>query len=116
MYVNWFHYTFENINVEQLPPNPNEFDNTYLISFSIVLVVGFNCVFSITSSKFKFANAFCSFKDSIENTASIPPAAANVCPVNALVELNIGTSLKTLFSASLSEASLFGVHVPCALI
>ena len=50
--------------------------------------------------------------------ASMPPLAEVVCPVKALVLLiagNLHTPKRRLTAAD-SEASLFGVAVPCALI
>ena len=52
-----------------------------------------------------------------ENTASIPPLAPNVWPVNDFVELTGGYSgSNTRVMAVPSALSLFGVPVPCKLM
>ena len=53
------------------------------------------------------------------NTASIPPAAPNPCPVAPLVEetkSSLALSPNTVFIAIVSFLSFAGVDVPCAFI
>src|ERR1700679_2738766 len=82
------YYIRENIKDVQLPPNPNELDMTCLIFCPFKNLVsgvnGSSCIFVL---KRRLGYIMPCFIASTENTASIPPLAPKVCPVNDLVEL-----------------------------
>src|SRR5450432_2650914 len=99
----------------QFPPKPNELESTYSTCTSDRKVISGTIPVSIMGvEKFKFGSITCDWMDCTQYTASMAPAAANVCPVKPLVELKGGRlSLNTLFMAIDSDKSLFPVPVPC---
>src|SRR6202012_5170139 len=87
-YVSFLHHTAEKINEVQLPPNPNEFDITCLIFCPLKnSVSGAKGNSSICVLNRRLGKITPGFIANTENTASTPPLAPSVCPVNDFVEL-----------------------------
>src|ERR1700712_4504959 len=110
------HQVFENISVLQLPPNPNEFDMTFLISCLANARTGTRPVSTIGFLNNKDGYISWCTRFRMEYTASTAPAAPSVCPVYDLVDENGGTFSNKRNMARLSVSSLFSVPVPCALM
>ena len=103
-----------------MPPKPNEFDRTTLISRSTFFSGARSISVSTEgSSRFSVGGATWSRIAKTEKIASIAPAAPRRCPVEDFVD-DIVTPPTWLpnsrVTAPSSISSPIGVEVPCALI